>query len=819
MEGVAAATIVAKNYLSFARVLASSFRKHHPDIPFFVLLTDEVDGFFNPDAEPFHLLALSDLAVPDLPRFRFHYTQQELTYAATPYLLSYLLQRGFNRAAFFKQESLVVGDLTPILTLMESSSIVLTPHLLEPLAGDALIERELGILQSGVYNVGFLGVAETPASREFLVWWSDRVYTHCRHDVPRGMHFEQRWLDLVPPFFAGVHVIRDPGFNVGHWNLPERELNVLGESFTVGDQLCRFIRFSGFEPDYPHNITRYSPRLTMDNVNAATALVFRHYLALLEEAGYHETKQWPYAYGCFDNGAPVTDRARRIYREREEKETDGFGDPLKTAPPGSYFRWFDRHAYSQPGGRGKVARLWRAARGRSGGGGRKILRTLLATGRQRLSAAAARHEVNATGMPELPRARRFEPHNPAAAFTHREYESQAGVSGAAAAAAGAAESLAVVTIVARNYLSFARVLANSFRAHHPGVPFFVLLTDEIEGYFDPDAEPFKLIRLADLAIPDLSRLRFQYYRKQFATALKPRLLAHLLDRGFRNAIFLDPDILILDELSSLFAEVRAHSITLTPHILAPLAGARRAARELNLLQAGVHNAGFIGVSDTPDARQFLNWWQQRLFTHCRFDIPQGMYYDQRWLDLAPVFFNDVYVLRDSSYNVAYWNLPERGVRGDGVDGILIDGQPCRFIHFSGFDPDHPDAVTRFSDRLMMKDLGAAAPIFRRYASLLEEAGYRETKQWPYAYGFFDNGVVVSERARRLYLGLGDAVEEFGDPFETAPGNSYFRWLKRQTGVVSGARLVIRGLWGGGRRRLSHWAGRAVKRSSRPGRER
>lgn len=74
---VAVGTIVAKNYLSFARVLANSFLEHHPKIPFFVLLADEVEGCFDPDAEPFALLRLEEMAIPGLPRFRFNRYQGE----------------------------------------------------------------------------------------------------------------------------------------------------------------------------------------------------------------------------------------------------------------------------------------------------------------------------------------------------------------------------------------------------------------------------------------------------------------------------------------------------------------------------------------------------------------------------------------------------------------------------------------------------------------------------------------------------------------------------------------------------------------------
>jgi hypothetical protein len=338
MRHAAAGTIVAKSYLSFARVLAQSFREHHPDVPFFVLLADEVDGWFDPAAEPFHLLRLSDLGIARLERFRFHYTQQPLSYAATPWLLSHLLDRGFDSVAFFKQESLVLGDHTPAFEKLETCSIVLTPHLLAPLE-DA--DRELNILLSGTFNIGFLGVSTK--AREFLAWWQDRVFAHCRHSVAEGMHWEQRWIDLVPALFEDVCILRDPGANVGHWNLPERDV-----------QTCRLFRFSGFSPDDPATPTKHSARLTMANLGPAAA-VFDRYRSLLEKAGYHETKSWPYAYGFFDNGVPVPDLLRRMYLELGE-EVAAFGDPLRTGSPHSYYQWLKQPVDPSSA----VTRLWQA---------------------------------------------------------------------------------------------------------------------------------------------------------------------------------------------------------------------------------------------------------------------------------------------------------------------------------------------------------------------------------------------------------------------------------------------------------------------------
>ncbi len=337
--------------------------------------------------------------------------------------------------------------------------------------------------------------------------------------------------------------------------------------------------------------------------------------------------------------------------------------------------------------------------------------------------------------------------------------------------------LAIVTVVAKNYWSFACVLAQSLRHYHPNLSFFVLLSDEVEDCFDPGSEPVTLLELEEVAVPNLSRVRFRCDRKQLAITSKPYVLSHLLDRGFESVIFLDPDILITGDLEELFSVVRRHPIVLMPHLLAPLSGGDGAERELTILKSGVYNGGFVGVSAGSTARRFLGWGGDRVSAHCRHDVAQGVYYDQRWLDLAPVFFPGLHIFRDPSYNVAYWNVRERGFRLDEPSST-VDGRPCRFFHFSGFDPDTPDGVSRYLSRLTLSDMGPAAEMYRRYRHLLEAASYHESKGWPYAYGRFDNGVEVSPAARQAYGELGAAVDRFGDPFETAPSHSFFRWLSQ-----------------------------------------
>ena len=340
--------------------------------------------------------------------------------------------------------------------------------------------------------------------------------------------------------------------------------------------------------------------------------------------------------------------------------------------------------------------------------------------------------------------------------------------------------IAAATIAAKNYLSPARVLADSFRRHHPEIPFYLLLADEVEGCFDPASEPFRMIRLADLGIPDFARFRFRYGLQQVAVAAKPWLIARLLDAGFDAALFLDPDLLVLGSLAPLVDEVRRRAAVVTPHTPQPPSGPGALAREFNLLHSGIFNGGVLGFTNRAETRRFLAWWRERLDEHCRHDLANGVYYDQRWLDLLPAFVEDVKFLRDPACNTAYWNLPERGVEG------------CRLFHFSGFDPAHPGRVTKYRPELAVDDAGAAAPLFRHYAALLEKAAWRTTALWPYAWGRFTNGVPAPDAARRLYDSLGAEAARFGDPLEADPPGSYFQWLKEP--AAGGIAPLWRYIW-------------------------
>ena len=724
----AACTIAAKATLPSARVVAASFAEHHPDVPFFVLLADEVEGSFDPAAEKFEIVGLDELDLPDLRTRCFRYEREQLSFALTPTLLRHLLGQGFERVLFIKQESLVCGSLDVAVAGLDDSAVLLTPHLLQPLGTD----RELNILMSGVYNLGFLGVADRDSAHRFLEWWETRLGTDCRHALEEGLHWEQRWADLVPSLFEDVGVLRDERVNVGHWNLPER---------SVED--CRLFRFSGYQPDTPERTTRYNDRLETGALDGA-AVYFTRYREALLGAGWAAARAWPFAFDRFADGTPIPPVVRVLH---DELGGERFGDPFAVGA-GSFAAWL----------REPIDERWPSV------------------SRLTLELRRMRDDVRASYPDPLGADRLGFAHWVRNTGAHEHH-----IPATLEVSANRRGSRAVVTIAGRNRLPSARVLAESLREHHPDVALHVVLADDPGGPQPAGDEPFVLHRLSELNAPGLTELALRATPLELSVHLKPIALKALLDEGYSAALYLDSDQWVLGDLEPLWNAIERNAIVLTPHLAEPAAGSDAAARERMLLRCGTHNAGAIGVSDHPEAHRMLAWWTERIDSINHGGVDAGVYYDQRWLDLVPGLFADVAVLRDERFNVGHWNLPERA------------DADVRLLHASGFDPLQPQRVTQHDPRLDDVPTGSVAPLLERYAQALIDAGQLEANELPWGWSRFADGTPVPPVAGELLATIGSDGTAFRrDPLAAGLG-SFCAWL---ASPVDDARPPIPRLWAG-----------------------
>lgn len=332
----------------------------------------------------------------------------------------------------------------------------------------------------------------------------------------------------------------------------------------------------------------------------------------------------------------------------------------------------------------------------------------------------------------------------------------------------------VYTSVTKNYLPKARVLAISIKKFHPDWYFVLLLSDSLPEDFNLDNEPFDEILLSnELNIPNFKSWAFCHSIVELCTAVKgpaARLLAKR--RKVKKIIYLDPDIKVFNSLAWLDENLDTYDIALTPHLLEPETDDLSIKNnEISALKHGVFNLGFFAAKTSGQGLKFINWWSERLSKFCYDEISEGLFTDQRWCDLAPAFFDNLLIIRDSGFNVATWNICHRKL-SKSPKGIIFAGDfILRFYHFTGFDSgDGHGVLMRYAQKHIV-----AHEIWDEYRrDLVRQGELEKSTHWIYA--SFDNGEIISKEARRVYRDRDDLKKLFPDPFDTqAVNNGFYGW--------------------------------------------
>src|SRR6266581_2383968 len=113
-NNVAIFSISSLNYISYARTLFGSVKEFHSDdVDMYLLLVDELDGSVDPDSEPFKIIEA-------------------------------------KKIIYLDPDIMVFDRLDLALNLLDSHSIVLTPHITMPIHDD-LRPSEQDFLKTGIY--------------------------------------------------------------------------------------------------------------------------------------------------------------------------------------------------------------------------------------------------------------------------------------------------------------------------------------------------------------------------------------------------------------------------------------------------------------------------------------------------------------------------------------------------------------------------------------------------------------------------------------------------------------------------------------------
>lgn len=349
------------------------------------------------------------------------------------------------------------------------------------------------------------------------------------------------------------------------------------------------------------------------------------------------------------------------------------------------------------------------------------------------------------------------------------------------------------TSITANYFAKARVLCKSLKKYNKDAKFILGISDSIPDSIDLKEEPFDdVIESKNLKrIGNKDIFFFKHTVTELCTAVKPMIAYEILQKKDADSvIYLDPDIVVFDNLKELEKMFDEGSILLTPHQLVPeTEDTYIRENEILFLKRGTYNFGFFGVKKDEQGLAFLNWWTERLENYCfddNYDVLEelshdgllGLFTDQKWADLIPSYFDRYKIIREPGYNVCTWNLSGRKVKISKDGKFFINEKPLYFYHFSGFDSGghHNELKKSLEYYPQNKDV---QKLSCWYEEELKQNGQKVFEKIIWNDNSYSNGELIKNFERKLLHIRKDVYHLFVNPYEVTDGLCFYNWVRKE----------------------------------------
>ncbi|MGP4015981.1 FkbM family methyltransferase [Saccharopolyspora sp. 5N708] len=294
-------TVACRDQLPAARVLRETFRRHHPDAQFALLVVD-LPSSVRPEADGLTVADI-ELDLQEFARLAMGCTAEQLRNVLRPRFLQHLLASG-STVLYLEPSVQVFGRFDDLLTgLTQQRPVGLVPRVLRPLAVDGLRPSPTDLAESGTFDPSVFAVR--PGAEPLLATWVEQLAADPTMATPM--------LDGVPAL-VDHQVIRDPGVGLSVWNAAQREVTVAGDGrHDVDGAALRSVHFDGFQPQRPWLLsTNYAdrPRILLSE-NPVLAGLCAGYRNALVGAGY--TREQPHPFDVLPDGVVLPTTLRREY--------------------------------------------------------------------------------------------------------------------------------------------------------------------------------------------------------------------------------------------------------------------------------------------------------------------------------------------------------------------------------------------------------------------------------------------------------------------------------------------------------------------------
>lgn len=281
-------TVCSANHLAYCKTMADSFIKYNPEYQIIIALTDEINNRFLTSAfEPYTLIESGKLGLLDFNLMALQYTVIELNCAMKAFVANYIFDHFKpDLLVYLDSDIWVFNSFDSVEKAMHENDLLITPHITNPYPSDHFLPKERDTLRSGVYNAGFMAMRPTQNVQKFINWWMKHLQNECYYNFAEGMGVDQLWLNLVPLLFNNVGIFNNSGANVAYWNLHERSIDLINDTYVVNQtEPLLFLHISGYSFENPANLSRHQNRFDLTKL-PVLQLILNNYQNEVINNGY-----------------------------------------------------------------------------------------------------------------------------------------------------------------------------------------------------------------------------------------------------------------------------------------------------------------------------------------------------------------------------------------------------------------------------------------------------------------------------------------------------------------------------------------------------
>lgn len=213
--------------------------------------------------------------------------------------------------------------------------------------------------------------------------------------------------------------------------------------------------------------------------------------------------------------------------------------------------------------------------------------------------------------------------------------------------------IAYISICSDEYLKYYDVLYNSLKKYAPDdgqILFYIGDKNTLNDY-----DQYIMINdWYDECDPSYTRL-------ERICSLRARAVLETFEEGYDIVVFLGAKVEFFSNPYKLVDPLKAiqdpYNAVVTPHILEPLPEDGKFPSNASVSFTGHISTDVVSFRNCPEIIKFLTWQDEIMKTKVK--TTSQTYLDQSWLNFLPFFVDNVKILRDPTYNVAYWNFIQR----------------------------------------------------------------------------------------------------------------------------------------------------------------